>query len=232
VVSVDTPLNIPDNNIDGAVSSITVTDDIVIEKLSVSVGITHTWVADLTLTLISPAGKEIELIGGACSGNDDIDATFTDSGSIVSCSTSPPAISGDIVPTTSLYHLNGDSSAGVWKLRVVDNGVQDVGILNSWSLNICSSEEVLGVPAEKLKGFKIYPNPAEKTVFIDFESDTSGSVAIAMYDVLGRRVFSKELAAVPGNFSTRLDLGRLKSGIYLIRVLQGRRISTSKIVLR
>ena len=38
----------------------------------------HTWVSDLTFTLISPAGTEVELVGGICTDLDNFNFGFDD----------------------------------------------------------------------------------------------------------------------------------------------------------
>ena len=231
VVSDDTPLTIPDNNIDGVTSKIVIQDNFTIEHVSVEVKISHTWVADLWLVLISPAGKEIELLSGACGEGDDVDVVFDDLGAELVCG-SAPSISGTITPTGSFRTLNGDSSAGEWKLKVVDNGQQDVGTLESWSIKICSSEEALGVPVEKLENFTLYPNPAKGAVNISFKASEAGDARFEIYDLLGRKLSAGKINRVSGNFKTRLNLNGFNPGVYLIRVFQGEKMSVAKIIVK
>ena len=121
--------------------NIPVASNQVISDINVTVNITHTWVADLVVTLISPAGTQVQLVSGQCTSNDDINATFDNSGNALVCGATP-TISGFVIPAQSLATLNGENSQGTWTLRVLDTANGDGGSLNSWSLNICSTPNV------------------------------------------------------------------------------------------
>jgi subtilisin-like proprotein convertase family protein len=89
-----------------------------IGSVEVSVDIAHTWIGDLRVSLLSPAGSEVLLHDRAGGSTDNLARTFT------------PA------NTPTLGVLTGQSAAGAWRLRVVDSGAQDVGKLNSWRVLI------------------------------------------------------------------------------------------------
>ena len=111
--------------------------NVTISDINVTAQITHTWATDLNVTLISPSGTQIILVANQCSDSDNLNATFDDSGTTLLCGTNP-AISGIITPQQPLSVLNGQSSQGVWTLRVFDDEAGDGGSLTAWSLNICS----------------------------------------------------------------------------------------------
>lgn len=111
--------------------------NVTISDINVTAQITHTWAEDITLTLISPSGTQVQLVAGQCANNDNLNATFDDSGTVLACGTNP-AIVGTILPSQPLSALNGQSSQGVWTLRVFDTANGDGGSLTAWSLNICS----------------------------------------------------------------------------------------------
>lgn len=113
-------------------------NNVTISDINVSVQITHTWVSDLIITLISPSGTQIQLVNQKCSSSDNITAIFDDSGSTLACSGNP-VISGTVKSAQLLSALNGQSSQGVWTLRVADGADGDGGSLVAWGLNICSS---------------------------------------------------------------------------------------------
>lgn len=113
-------------------------ENVTISDVNVTVDVTHTWVADLTLTLISPNNTQIQLVALQCSSNDDINATFDDQGTALSCG-GTPTISGFVVPAQSLSALNGFDSEGLWTLRILDSAGGDGGSLNNWSIQFCSS---------------------------------------------------------------------------------------------
>jgi subtilisin-like proprotein convertase family protein len=87
-------------------------------SIEVSVDISHTWIGDLRLTLLSPAGTEAILHDGAGGSDQNIRRTFT------------------AANTPALVALTGQAMTGTWRLRLVDRATQDVGKLNSWRLLI------------------------------------------------------------------------------------------------
>ncbi len=111
--------------------------NVTISDVNVTATLTHTWISDLTLTLISPLGTQIPLVVNQCADNDGLNATFDDSGVTLACGVNP-AIVGTIIPNQPLSVLNGQSSQGVWTLRINDNASGDGGSLTAWSLTICS----------------------------------------------------------------------------------------------
>jgi subtilisin-like proprotein convertase family protein/C1A family cysteine protease/putative hemolysin len=137
--SSDTPIAIPDLNTIN--SSINVPDGVSIDDVNVTLDITHTYDADLSVHLISPQGTRVELftnVGG--SGQNFTGTTLDDE-----CAT---AISSGTAPFTGCYHpegtlsdFDGENSSGVWTLEVTDAFSQDTGSLQSWSLELCGEAE-------------------------------------------------------------------------------------------
>ena len=104
---------------------------------NVNVGIIHTWLGDLDISVISPNGTEVDLItgGGPCGGNfDNIDATFDDQGAAPACG-AVPAIVGSVTPEGSLADFNGQMPTGAWTLSVTDNVGADGGFIQGFSID-------------------------------------------------------------------------------------------------
>jgi subtilisin-like proprotein convertase family protein len=130
--------NVPINNIALSTSSINVSEDIDINKVRVSLNISHTWIQDLDITLVSPEGSAI-LFQNGCTDEDGLEVTFDDDASIsISdiCNNDP--VIGIITPLESLSVFNNKSSNVSWDLEVYDGYDGDTGTINSWTLEICS----------------------------------------------------------------------------------------------
>jgi subtilisin-like proprotein convertase family protein len=140
ISSVNVPLAISSSGTPTVNSILTIppANNVSISDISVTLNITHTWISDLTVTLISPSGTQVQLFSGQCTSNDDANATFTTNGAALTCGATP-TISGILAPSGSFSSILGTNSQGTWTLRVFDGVNQDGGILNSWSLNICST---------------------------------------------------------------------------------------------
>lgn len=135
-------------------SSLNVSGSSVIADLNVNVNLRHTWVGDLRLTLHNQTtGANVTLIdrpgipgsSWGCS-RDDIFAQLADEATTAAegvCSPSTPTLSGSLRPNGLLSAFNGTNADGVWVLTATDHyAAADGGALNSWSLEICTTNEV------------------------------------------------------------------------------------------
>jgi subtilisin-like proprotein convertase family protein len=110
--------SIPDNNSRGIKDKIISDDEFAMVAIKVSVDITHTYIGDLRVTLISPSGTSVPLhdrIGGSAN---DLHAEF------------------DFRSVPGLHALSGEPVNGEWVLHVQDLAPADRGRLKSWSLDI------------------------------------------------------------------------------------------------
>ena len=202
----------------------------VISDINVTMNITHTWVRDLTVTLISPAGTQVRLVDRPCTNTalNNIVATFDDAGIAVICANNP-AVGGTVIPTDALSILNGENSAGTWTLRVKDNASQDGGALNSWSMNICSIGS-LAVAQNQFTDFGLYPNPNNGNFNIQFKANTTDDVNVNVHDIRGRKIFSQTYKT-SGLFNENLQLNNPSRGVYFVTVTNGNSKEVRKIVV-
>ena len=110
--------SIPDNNVRGIKDKIICSDDFAITAIAISVDITHSYIGDLNITLISPSGTEVVLhdrLGGSAN---DLHSKF------------------DVRSVPGLHALTGEPVNGEWLLHVQDLAAVDRGRLTSWSLDI------------------------------------------------------------------------------------------------
>ncbi|ALM08159.1 proprotein convertase P [Sediminicola sp. YIK13] len=132
----DLPISITSVGTPVVTSKITFFEDLPIADVNVNLNITHTYLEDLVISLISPAGTKVVLTSSSCGSLRNINATFDDDGSPFTCSNNP-AISGVVRPLGSLSSFNGESLFGEWTLEIRDNAPSDGGSLNAFSLDIC-----------------------------------------------------------------------------------------------
>ncbi|HXG47978.1 MAG TPA: proprotein convertase P-domain-containing protein, partial [Methylomirabilota bacterium] len=112
------PVDIPD--VATVESSMTVAAPGAIAGVKVNVNITHTFRGDLVITLIHPDGTAVILHNRDGGPDDDLVTTYPDL----------------TAPAQSLAVLNGKPLNGTWVLRVQDAAGQDIGTLNTWSLEL------------------------------------------------------------------------------------------------
>ena len=142
----NTPLLIVDNaTVDSNLAVAGLTQPI--RNVSVSFYMTHTYDADLTISLVAPDGTITRLstengssannYGSACSPLTSR-TTFSDAATNFITHGSAPFI-GSFRPEQPLSRFNGKPAAaanGTWKLRIQDSFAGDTGTLQCWSLHI------------------------------------------------------------------------------------------------
>ena len=121
-------------------SKINFANDLPISDVNVRLNITHSFLSDLVINLISPSGTRVVLVSEACGDASNLNATFDDSGNIFTCGNNP-AIQGLVRPLGSLSSFNGESTLGEWTLEIMDTAASDGGQLNSFELEICVEGE-------------------------------------------------------------------------------------------
>ncbi len=109
---------IPDNNSSGIVSEIQINDSAIVKDIQVSLNITHDYLGDIEVSLISPTGQ-ITLLQGRTLGRQTVlNRSYS------------------LQTTPTLRRMLGRSAQGRWQLKVVDAIANDTGMINSWKLSI------------------------------------------------------------------------------------------------
>lgn len=131
---------IPDDDTAGVSSTLTVPTTMNTTDVDIEIDISHTYVGDLIITIEHNGVSAVILDQpGAPASNfgcnqDDIDCVFDDEGAVPAedeCNTGT-AISGNVIPFSTLTVFDGIDPSGVWTITVSDNEDQDTGTLNSW----------------------------------------------------------------------------------------------------
>jgi len=133
-------------------TTITIADDLTIADLNVFIDMPHDYPGDVSIFLTSPAGTSVKIVDDpgkpastwGCS-NDDFLVTLDDegTGNVEDACTSPPAISGTLIPNNALSAFDGESTQGTWTLRLDDSYTSaDTGTLNNWRLIITAEPTV------------------------------------------------------------------------------------------
>lgn len=76
-----------------------------------------------------------------------------------------------------------------------------------------------------------YPNPARSRATIRYALPETRDVTLRLYDMLGRQVRSIVSARQVGRHEASLDVGRLPSGTYFLRLKAGDQIRTQKLTI-
>jgi len=86
---------------------------------------------------------------------------------------------------------------------------------------------------EFASSFKVFPNPSNSVVNVEFELQNKNDVTVSIMNTVGQTVASNNLGSVSGVQATQLDVSSLESGMYIVKVItangeQTKRISVIK----
>jgi len=223
----------PGSNVQGTpvFIPITVTENTAITDIRVSADVTHSYIGDLIMQLQSPNGGGFANIW-ARSCNDaqygDIDITFKDGEPIIACAS--PTV-GTYAPANPMTGFTGNDPSGTWNLVFVDFFNGDIGIVNEWSIELCTTTVVLGVEQFNLENtLSVYPNPNNGEFNIKFNANSS-NVGVQVFDIRGRSVFNTTFNNGAGEFNETINLETVNSGMYLLNISDGQNTVTKKIII-
>jgi len=108
---------IPDNDPNGIDSKIEIQETGKIVRLDIPLDISHTWIGDLRVVLISPSGIEVVLHDRSGRSRHDIKMTYS------------------TTTDESMLALLDSEIQGSWQVKVVDTYSRDTGTLNSWGIH-------------------------------------------------------------------------------------------------
>lgn len=112
-------LTIPDNTTAGVADVLAFTHSGVARRVKATVEIAHTWIGDLRIELLSPAGRSTVLHGQIGGSQENLNAMYDSE-----------------APGSPLAGMVGESIAGNWTLRITDRAARDTGTLKKWSMEL------------------------------------------------------------------------------------------------
>ncbi len=115
---------------------ITVTSIAALDDIVVTIDITHTYVSDLDIYLVSPLGTTITLSNDNGGGSDDYTMTVFDDTAATSINSGSAPFTGTYRPDQPLSTFAGENPNGTWILRIEDDSILDTGTIWSWSIGI------------------------------------------------------------------------------------------------
>jgi subtilisin-like proprotein convertase family protein/subtilisin family serine protease len=231
--STDTPVTIISsgpNSVQSVVNISGVSPTKFIEDVNVTFELTHTWLADIEVTLTSPDGTTITLLDQPCDDLDDVDVIFDDKGLAQTCNDLlPPALIGSIKAEEKLSSFVGENINGDWILTVNDMFSGDGGSIDSFGVELCY-EETLSVDDNVISDFKIFPNPSQGQVNISLNQSLNQDLNLEVFDLNGRSLKTFEVNPSVNQF--RIDLSDLSSGIYFVSLKTQNSKAVKKLILK
>lgn len=111
-------VTIPDNTLGGIERTLSVPDNGQLDTIEIELDITHTYIGDLMIRLISPSGTSVVLHNQSGGSADNLIRAY------------------DLTNTSGLQQVRGESISGNWRLNVSDRANADQGKLNRWAIKL------------------------------------------------------------------------------------------------
>ena len=198
----------------------------IITDVNVAIGITHALLRDVQIEMLSPQSSTVKLLDDQC-GNANLVLNYDDLGAFIDCLSTT---NQTVAPFNPLYAFNGQNPQGIWTFRIRDSYPVDTGTLNSASITICTQTYTLGTPKFEIVDFVLYPNTNNGKFKIKFSSHAGSGAKVLIHDVLGRKIFEKQLE-VKTSYDEDIQMENAQAGIYLLTVIDGDRKEIRKIVI-
>ncbi|QDV40832.1 Subtilisin NAT precursor [Stieleria neptunia] len=195
--------------------------------IAVSINVEHTYVGDLTITLIAPSGARAILVSHRGDASDHfIDTVFDDSAATSIANGSEP-FTGTFKPEQSLTPLISSGILGTWTLEIEDAADADGGSLQDWTLDFTPRWDSLdygdylistsadsvkaaatGVPIETrvIGAFNVRIDDDPSVIYVDSYSDSleSGSLRGAILAANAASPAERTIILDPGTYTIAL----------------------------
>ncbi|MEP1490480.1 MAG: T9SS type A sorting domain-containing protein [Algibacter sp.] len=110
------------------------------------------------------------------------------------------------------------------------NNYNQQWLFNDIDMSVTSKKSAQKVDTEQLEdnldAFSVYPNPVENALTIEFNDNYDQETSITLYNVNAQKVIETK----PNGEEVRLDLSKLNSGIYVLKINSKTQNLTKKIV--
>ena len=213
---------------DALVVSVNVTEVATISDVNFNIDISHGYLDDLVIVVQHPDLTQAVVYYRDCGNEVDLDITFDDEASTaIACAN--PTIGTYKSNLNSLSNFDGKDTAGVWYIAILDYYNGDSGILNDYTLEICSSSP-LSIEENKLSDLRVFPNPNNGSFTVGFNPKSGQNISVQVYDIRGRLMYTNTYNSV-NRFEEVINLNNAQSGVYLLQISDGPQRVTKKIIV-
>ncbi|WP_051605646.1 T9SS type A sorting domain-containing protein [Polaribacter sp. Hel_I_88] len=161
-------------------------------------------------------GNGSDSIALECGGN-IIDGVSWDDGA-----TFPDPNGASMELATDKYSATDNDNGANWgeaTQEIIANGdLGTPGAANSFTLSIVKNE---------IEGFATYPNPVTNKSFT-ITTNSTDKKEVEIYNVLGKKVFATSFSDSKSTF----DIPTISAGLYILKVTEGTKTATSKLVIK
>jgi|TARA_B110000967_G_scaffold76339_1_gene78969 hypothetical protein len=101
------------------------------------------------------------------------------------------------------------------------------GAITYWDALSFFHNTTASIKNNAIEGFATYPNPVTNNIFT-VKSNSADTKQVSIFNVLGKRVLLSSISGVKSD----IDVSSISAGLYILKVTEGMKTSTSKLVIR
>ena len=131
-----------------------------------------------------------------------------------------------------------DEDGRAWAFGFDDNQEDDVRVISRSKLSIrpatVDDKKLAGTDKASplvLRGVSFYPNPSDGRFDLSLESDSDVVVKIQVFNSEGEEALSRNASPDKGLCEFQIDLTKKAKGTYVLKVSQGKRALTKRLIL-
>lgn len=96
---------------------------------------------------------------------------------------------------------------------------------------ISKSDKAINKIEKGMDQLTIYPNPSNGKLSVKFVSDNKEDIAVKILDEYGKTVWNEKEIEFNGEYSKEIDFTSFNKGVYIVKVSQGKRTVSEKLIL-
>ena len=96
---------------------------------------------------------------------------------------------------------------------------------------ILVEDNVISVDDFAFQGFNLYPNPSNGEFTLNLQVVNRDKVAVQLFDIRGRLINEKNFFNTQVNFSERISFDKTAAGLYLVKITNGDKQTTRKLLI-
>lgn len=177
-----------------------------VSDVDVTLDISHTYDADMSVYLISPSGTRVKLFANAGSSGDNFEGTSFDDSALQTIDLGSAPFAGTFKPAEPLSIFNGENATGYWTLEIKDSALGDDGTLNGWSLSIKGDELSAVTDAEGHYSFANLPPNVYHLDTVQIpdwtRTEAAGAVTLLPSQTVLTANFGERPPYLPGDFNS------------------------------
>jgi hypothetical protein len=154
--------------------------------------------------------------------------------------------SGNVSTVTFSIKVPLDARFGKTRMRVLieyddpsegfGDGACDTDHLTEWGetedYSVTIIDNTASIEAFAFDRFNVFPNPTRGTFNLNLKLINTDKVSVQLYDVRGRLIDEKKYYNTTVNFSERIFFKKASKGLYLLRVINGSKQATRKLIIK